>query len=139
MKIKFYKRKHQYKYELAEQVEYPVPILGIDYHNGYLDLWPDGMLTIRKCYAWDGPSGPTWDDNTNMVGSLIHDALYQLMRCEVIGRGYRPYADKLLHDICIHDGMNETRADLWFWGVRKFASFAAKLKKKEQKVYEAGL
>ena len=35
--------------------------------TGYLKLTPNGVLTIRAGYAWDGPSGPAID--TPMVGS----------------------------------------------------------------------
>lgn len=51
-----------------------------------------------------------------MRGSLVHDALYQLMRMRHLDyRAHREAADEELHDICVADGMSEVRA----WGVLK--------------------
>lgn len=85
---------------------------------GPLTLSTDGVLTIREGYAWDGPSGPTIDTNTFMRGSLVHDALYQLMRLEMLGREHRLTVDKLLRTICIEDGMWRVRAWWVYQGVR---------------------
>ena len=75
--------KKGYKYQLTEA--YTVDILihpdaDIHSNSGYIDLTAEGTLTIKKGYAWDGPSGPTVDTRNFMRGSLVHDALYQLMR-----------------------------------------------------------
>ena len=47
---------------------------------GLLEITSEGELIIRNGYSWDGPSGPTIDTKNFMQGSLIHDALCQLMR-----------------------------------------------------------
>jgi len=74
----------------------------------------EGYLTIHKGYAWDGPSGPAIDTRNFMRGSLIHDALYQLMREKQLDKTiYRKKADRLLQKICGEDGMSSLRA----WGV----------------------
>ena len=52
--------------------------------TNYIILTTDGYLTAKKGYAWDGPSGPTVDDDTNMRGSVAHDVKYQLMRLHPI-------------------------------------------------------
>ncbi len=88
----------------------------------WLRLTPKGWLTILIGYAWDGPSGPTLDTPSSMRGSLVHDALYQLMRLGVLSEAYRAIADRLLHDICIEDGMHPVRADLWHAMVQEFAA-----------------
>jgi hypothetical protein len=50
-----------------------------------------------------------------MRGSLVHDALYQLMREEHLERSkYREYADKVLQKMCKEDGMSSLRA-LWVY------------------------
>ena len=67
-----------------------------------------------------------------MRGALVHDALYQLMRQKLIGSEWRLYADELLRDLCIQDGMYQWRAKAWFRAVRKFASFAANPKNRKQ-------
>ena len=79
-----------------------------------------GYLTINKYYAWDGPSGPTWDSENFMRGSLVHDALYQLMREDKIPKTNREYCDKLLKDICLEDGMSKFRAWYVYHAVRAF-------------------
>jgi hypothetical protein len=91
----------------------------------FLMLEPSGLLTIRAGYAWDGASGPTIDTSDSMRGSLVHDALYQLMREGLIGREWREHADDLLRTILLADGMLHMRAQLWHTGVRLGAGPAA--------------
>jgi len=88
----------------------------------FICLTPDGLLRIRRGYAWDGPSGPAIDTPNFMRGSLVHDAFYQLMREGYLDpEQYRRPADQLLRDICIEDGMTRIRACWVYLGVR-FAS-----------------
>ena len=116
-----YRELHRYKYELLLTVAIDTEIKDLEINTKYIVLWIGGRLFIKERYAWDGASGPTWDDKTNMRGSLIHDALYQLIREGHLGRAkWRKYADELLRDICIEDGMNKWRAGLWYWAVRTF-------------------
>jgi hypothetical protein len=85
----------------------------------FITLTMEGKLTIRECYAWDGPSGPTLDTLTFMRGSLIHDALYQLMREGFLDHVRdRKAADEILRAICIEDGMFKMRAWIVYRGVR---------------------
>jgi len=83
---------------------------------------PDGILEIKRGYAWDGPSGPTIDTKTFMRGSLIHDVLYQLIRMGELPMDYRRAADAELKDCCIQDGMNKLRA----WWVHKALDYAGR-------------
>ena len=57
-----------------------------------------------------------------MRGSLVHDALYQLMREEYLPLERREYADSLLRQMCRTDGMNAMRAAVVYWGVRRFGA-----------------
>ena len=112
-----------YKYQLKETYMLAIdikPATPID--TKYIKLDIAGTITIMEGYAWDGPSGPTIDTLTFMRGSLVHDALYQLMReGDLDHNGYREAADRLLQKICKEDGM----WSLWAWwvyhGVRLFA------------------
>lgn len=115
-----------FKYQIAKSYSVYTGITGYLCDTEYLSLSKDGCLIIRKGYAWDGPSGPTIDTPNAMRGSLVHDALYQLMRLGLLPESCRPQADKLLHDICVEDGMNGVRADLWQLMVEVFAGSAAK-------------
>ena len=84
-------------------------------------------LKIKNAYAWDGPSGPAIDTKSFMRGSLVHDALYQLMREKHLDRKlWRPYVDKLLRKICLEDGMSKFRAWYVYHGVRLFAASSTK-------------
>jgi len=76
----------------------------------FIEYRPDGWLWIRRGYAWDGPSGPTIDTHTFIRGSLVHDALYQLMRMGLIPVSLKEMADNVLHRMCREDGMLWPRA-----------------------------
>ena len=60
-----------------------------------------------------------------MQGSLVHDALYQLMREKYLDLKYREYADELLRTMCIEDSMSKLRARFVYWGVRIFGKSSA--------------
>ena len=108
-----------YKYQLAETYALVVPVCpSVGVGNQWIDLTPQGMLTIQRGYAWDGPSGPTIDSPCFMRGSLVHDALYQIMRESLIPETYREVADRTLQRICREDGMTRLRAWWVYQGVR---------------------
>ena len=108
------KYKTGYKYQLVEDFEDKVSITPFeDVEDDFIRLTADGKILIKKGYAWDGPSGPTVDTKNFMRGSLVHDALYQLMRKERIdGEVWREKADDELKRMCLEDGMSKVRA--WY-------------------------
>lgn len=119
-----YRKLNKYKYQLMQDYYYKTKIV-LDNDTGvpdFVTLHKDGRLEIYKGYAWDGPSGPTIDTKDFMRGSLVHDALYQLIREEKIDKKYKEYADKLLHDICLEDGMSKFRAWYVYWAVKLFGT-----------------
>ena len=104
--------------------------------SNFIILYPTGILVIKKGYAWDFASGPTIDTENCKRGSLVHDALYQLLRegdlveamhsedersLEDEHERIRKIADDHLSEICKEDGMSGIRAELWEWAVNKFA------------------
>jgi len=119
--------KKGYKYQIVREYSVTISLKpNDDIESEYIDLTSDGKLTIKKGYAWDGPSGPTLDTSDFMRGSLVHDALYQLMRDgELDKETDRQPADKLLQVMCKEDGMCSLRAWLVYQGVRKFGDPAA--------------
>jgi hypothetical protein len=118
-----------YKYQLAVTYAVKIPIQPktvLVIPGGWVSLTTEGVLRIEKGYCWDGPSGPTIDTRNFMRGSLVHDALYQLMRLMLLNASYRKAADELLRQHCIEDGMSRIRAAWLYRGLRMFAAFAAK-------------
>lgn len=115
-----YRRLHRYKYQLMEPYEFRTGIAGEPgaVGDGWVEIDSDGALKTKKGYAWDGPSGPTIDTKNFMRGSLVHDALYQLMRERVLGQKHRRSADRLLRSMCRTDGMSWPRATWVFLAVR---------------------
>ena len=114
-----------YKYQLAKAEVTPTSIQPEEtLTTEWLMLDTDGILTIEKGYAWDGPSGPTYDSRNSLRASLIHDALYQLMRLELLPPYHRRAADLDLDRILKEDGMWSFRRWYWLRGVRWFASGA---------------
>jgi hypothetical protein len=127
MKHIFYKK--GYKYQLAQTCSTDISYCITpekDINTEYLGLNDNGVLIIRKGYAWDGPSGPTIDTKNFMRGSLVHDALYQLIRMGFLEEDpHRKLADQILYDICREDGMSWIRAKWVYRGVRVGGGYAA--------------
>ena len=130
--MKVIKYKDGYKYQLAETYSVKVGIFPPAYiQHEYISLSQHGFLTIRKCYACDGPSGPTFDTKNFMRGSLVHDALYQLIREGLLPLSERENADAELRRICLEDGMSAVRAWWVYQGVRIFGDTAAATPERE--------
>lgn len=125
------KYKAGYKYQLADNYRVQTGIKGRAISLGPIKLTTQGWLTVRRGYAWDGPSGPTIDTPSFMRGSLVHDALYQLMRSKKLSaKKYRDTADRLLQQMCIEDGMWKPRAWVVYHAVRAFGGPSASEKNK---------
>jgi len=116
-----------YKYQLVEQYSVPVSVKpDSSIQTDYIDLDLSGSLIIKKGYAWDGPSGPTIDTGNFMRGSLVHDALYQLMRNDRLSKDrWRDEADLELRRMCREDGMSWLRAWWVYHGLKNFGDPAA--------------
>ena len=133
--------KGDYKYVTAAVEVYETGIETVKLHSfSHGELSPNGMLTIKKGYAWDGPSGPTIDTPSVMRGSLVHDCLYQLLRETDFGAPEtrdqrRKQADEILYKICIEDGVWKWRAKWILTAVRKGGGPAAA--RRRRKIYEA--
>lgn len=107
-----------FKYQLFKDYTCATGILpSREIDSRFIRLGRDGVIEIRAGYAWDGPSGPTVDTKNFMRGSLVHDALYQLMREGALGVEHRDRADRLLQQMCRDDGMSRARAWWVYYGV----------------------
>ena len=116
-----FKKRKRYKYTLVKDYSTHIDIKSqVDIDTRFIGLTMTGGLTVKEGYAWDGPSGPTIDTKTFMRASLVHDALYQLMREEHLELEHRKYADELLREMCQQDGMCRFRACLVYKAVHLF-------------------
>lgn len=145
-----------YKYQLATTYQVIITALaGLSIDTEFITIKPGGWLEIRSGYAWDGPSGPTKAISEILVkipfvgtwlldkfiksfmrGSLVHDALYQLIRTGLLDPEWRGPADRELKLICLQDGMSKARAFYVYKALRAAGSFAASPDNKK-KVYTA--
>ena len=117
-----------YKYSLWTTVEIPTKVTGYSVSHKLFALNPNGLLTIYEDYPWDGPSGPTIDTPSSMRASLVHDALYEMMRLGLIPQSCFTPANEELMRIAIEDGMWVWRAKLWFAMLERFGSVNAALR-----------
>jgi hypothetical protein len=121
MKQIFYRKRKHYKYTLQQDCAIKTKIKPYAGGTvGCLSITPEGRLKIKKGYVWDGPSGPTIDTWTFMRASLVHDALYQLIREGLLPLDSRVKADELLRKMCLEDGMSRMRAWWVYRAVRAF-------------------
>lgn len=117
--------KQGYKYKLVDDYTIQTSIVpGVYTGNEWVKLLPNGKLTIKDGYAWDGASGPAIDTNTFMRSSLVHDALYQLMSENLLDIQYKDAADLELKRISLEDGMSSIRAWYVYAAVRLFGKSA---------------
>jgi len=115
-----------YKYQIEGEYQCQTMIIpDKDIDTQWIRLTKGGVLTIRRGYAFDGPSGLTVDTKTFMRGSLEHDALYQLMRQGELSQLKRQQIDKRLRDVCLVDGMIRLRAWWVYRGVRLGGAMSA--------------
>jgi hypothetical protein len=127
-----------YKYQLKQDYTLTnsgiLPNASID--TQFIKLDASGVLWIRAGYAWDGPSGPTIDTKNFMRGSLVHDALYQLMREGHLDLTiHRDPADRLLQTLCLEDGMNQLRAWWVYEAVKRFGKPSANPSQDHQPIW----
>jgi len=88
-------------------------------------MFVGAILTIKKYWCYDGPSGPAIDTKNFMEPSAVHDALYWLIRWKLIPESYREHADNIMYRLCIDNGMFKIRAKYCLWAVRRFAKSSA--------------
>ncbi len=109
-----------YKYQLASNYLIKINIKpNKEVDDKFIKLDKSGNLTVVAGYAWDGPSGPVVDTKENMRASLVHDALYQLMRHRrLTAKEHKDKADKLFKKICIEDGVLPATAHIYYIGLK---------------------
>jgi hypothetical protein len=133
-----YQKTKKWKYRLAEQFDITLNIAPATSITTNFISFTSRHLCLIKGYAWDGASGPCPDVKSVMIGALVHDALYQLMRLKLLDTRLRLYADRELRDLSIESGMPKFWANIVYLGVRWFA-FSGAIPKKDEPIYEINL
>lgn len=129
----FYQKLGRWKYRLAADYQIKIGFFETKAERGNDYVWLDhGSLTIFKGYAWDGPSGPSIDTRNWMRASLVHDALYQLIREGHVPRDLRKSVDQLMRSHLLEDGMSRIRAAWSYAAVRRFGERSTKSSRGEK-------
>ena len=113
--------KYKYKFKVEENFSIELPFKIPDFVHPYASL-KDGILSVKRGYAWDGASGPIINTRDTLVASLVHDVLYQAMRLNLIksSKENRTIADKNFFEILKMNGVNSIRRKVWYLAVRLF-------------------
>ncbi|MCB0496064.1 MAG: DUF1353 domain-containing protein [Cyclobacteriaceae bacterium] len=116
MPSEFIEYRSGYKYQLASDFNIQISIKpDDDIDNQFIALDKLGNLRVKSGYAWDGTSGPVVDTNRNLRASLVHDALYQLMRKKAISAAkFKDKADRLFKKLCKEDGVSPAIAQVYY-------------------------
>ena len=113
--------KYKYKFKVEENFSIELPFKIPDFEHEYASS-KDGILSVKRGYAWDGASGPIINTQDTLVASLVHDVLYQAMRLNLIksSKENRQIADKNFFEILKMNGVNSIRRKVWYFAVRLF-------------------
>ena len=112
---------YKYKFKVEENFSIELPFKIPDFEHEYASS-KDGILSVKKGYAWTGASGPIINTRDTLVASLVHDVLYQAMRLNLIksSKENRKIADKNFFEILKMNGVNSIRRKVWYFAVRLF-------------------
>jgi hypothetical protein len=89
----------------------------------YINLTPDGRLTLEKAFRWNGSSF-VQDTPACMRASAFHDALCRMISQGLLPTSVRPAADKLYYELCREDGMSWMQAKLRWAGLRVYGTIS---------------
>lgn len=123
-----------YLYQVKERIAIDTPIRtdSLMSIQGFVSLNEHGRLMIERGYAWNGNT-LFIDTKNNMVSSLVHDALYQLIQEGELDIKHKSAADRLLRDLMIEHGSWKATAYLFYYAV---AIFGRIFVKNQKKIYE---
>jgi len=135
-----YRKLNGYKYIVDKDEIFYVPFL-FDYSFDQPKFsLTNGYLIAHTGYLWDGPSGPTYDDNTNMTPSLFHDMGYEAIRQGLLPEYLRKPIDEHFRKLCRDRNMSWLRSLIYLRAVRRFAWLATKRRDQQEPkntIYEA--
>ena len=122
---------HGYKYRMLTSRAVATSMRGFRVNHKFFILNEYGLLTIKKDYMWDGPSGPTVDTASFMRSSCAHDVMFQILREELIPferrESFFKLANQDLRTVAVEDGMWRVRA---WWVYNSVEYFGGKSTRK---------
>lgn len=114
------KYKSGYRYKLDDVYAHELPFHAFDAKQ--VGTWVslvDNRLVISNGYAWDGAStGLPWTPKKWLRPSLVHDALYQLIREGQLAMAFRKDADTVFYQLLRENRVNLVLATVAYWAVR---------------------
>lgn len=117
MKLK-YRDISDFKYQVVDEYRHQTDLKGMACRVELLELTDSGLLIVSPGYLSDGPSGPTFDDMTNLRAAIgWHDPMAQLMRMGCVDEKHLPYVNSEFYRVLLEDGMDAQRAENYLWGV----------------------
>ena len=119
--------KYQTRCDMLFYIGFPVEK---DIDGGLVLYRKDGWMLVRKYFSFDGCSGPTWDDASNIRACCGHDAGYNLISRELLPMAAREWFDNKLADWMMQDRgkwqrLGKLRAKFYRWAVDTFAEKSA--------------
>lgn len=119
------KYKSGYRYKLDEVYTHELPFSAFDAKQ--IAAWVslvDNRLVISSGYAWDGAStGLPWTPKKWLRPSLVHDALYQLIREGQLPMERRQDADNIFYQLLRENQVNVVLAFAAYLAVRIFGNY----------------
>jgi len=87
-------------------------------NHEYFSISVDGVILVRRGYAWDGASFIAIDDPGTIYASVFHDAGYQAIRLQLLDPVWRKELDRMYESLCIEGRVNPARAKAHYAALR---------------------
>ncbi|MEE9541172.1 MAG: hypothetical protein V3V85_06735 [Candidatus Thorarchaeota archaeon] len=123
-----------FRFQLVEDWLHRTPFrLNKEVDTPFIKVTTDGLMTVKRGYAWDGRSGLIRRKKTKMP-SLFHDAAYQLIRQRQLYAVSKTTADRHYVKMLKANKVAKWYANFDGWMLKRFGEKAAT---KPKKVFEA--
>jgi len=112
-----------YRFQLRAATSYQLRITlphAVVSETGLFGITETGLFWINANYAWNGANKPAINTKTIIPPSLFHDAGYQLLEEELLGREYKAFFDDMFREMCLECGMAEIRTWYAHRAVKRF-------------------
>lgn len=118
-----YKSGYRYKLDEAYLYQLPFSAPNATVRDGWVVVI-NNQLAIANGYAWDGAStGLPWTPKKWIRPSLVHDAIYQLIREGQLPMERRGDADQIFYQLLRENQVNVVVANVAYLAVRLFGNY----------------